>query len=683
MTGGAAAVLVRWLHLAAATTVVGSFGFLILVARPIGPPAGADDAGPLRDADRRLLRLGGWALAITLAAGLLDLSRQVGVATGRGVLASLDLATWLLVLSETHYGAVWLARHAVLLLLAAVALARDAETGPADRLAFRLEGLALGAGSLGLGAAAGHAAATDTAGSTAVIVDALHLLATGIWLGALAPFAGFLRDTAPLPAAARVAVAATASRRFSAIGLAAVLALAVTGVYNAWQQVGNWAPLFGTGYGRWLCAKLGLLLPLLAVAGVNRLVIRPALAAESDAAPALVRRLTRLLCAEAALGALVLLAVAVLGLTTPARHEAVAWPLDFRLAWDVARDLPGVRARVAIGSQLAVFGLVAALLAAIVRRRRWPAGVAAGVVLVTAGAGVALPPLAIDAYPTTYVRPTVAYTATSIAAGRALYAQHCVACHGASGRGDGPAGTALHPPPADLTARHTGDHTAGDIFWWLTHGIRAMPGFGAQLGDEARWDLVNTVRALAAAEEARQLDAVVAPPAGPLVVAPDFAYTTGVGEGGALRDQRGSRSVLLVLFTLPASRARLAALEERYGDVRARRAEILALPLGDAARVYRDLGTTLTSYPVVVEGAAEAAATYALFRRDLTAAGQLSDPPLPPHMELLIDRQGYVRARWIPDGRASGWADPVRLLGELDRLAAESSARPAPEEHVH
>ena len=683
MTGGLVAVLVRWLHLAAAATVVGSFAFLVLVARPAGRRAGADDTGPLRDAERTLLRLGAWALAITFAAGLLDLGRQVGVATGHGVLASLDPAAWRLVLAETHYGAVWLARHAVLVLLAAVLLARDRETGPADRLAFRLEALALGAVGLALGGAAGHAAATDTAGSTAVLVDAVHLLATGLWLGALLPFAGFLRDTAPLPAPARVAVAEAASRRFSAIGLAAVLALGVTGAYNSWQQVGGWAPLLGTGYGRWLCAKLGLLLPLLVVAGVNRLVVRPALAAGSDAAPAVIRRLARLLHAEAALGALVLLAVAVLGLTTPARHEVVAWPLDFRFAWDVTRDLPGVRTRVAIGSQLAVFGLVAALLAAIVRRRRWPAGVAAGGLLIAAGIWVALPPLAIDAYPTTYVRPAVAYTATSIAAGQAHYAAHCVACHGGAGRGDGPAGAALRPPPADLTARHAGDHTAGDLYWWVTHGIRAMPGFGTRLPDEARWDLVNAVRALAASEEARPLDSVVAPPSGPLVVAPDFAYTAGVGEAATLREQRGARSVLLVLFTLPGSRARLAVLEERYADVRARRAEILALPLGDAARVYRDLGATLTSYPVIVEGAAEAAATYALFRRDLSAAGQLPDPPLPPHMELLIDRQGYLRARFIPDGRASGWADPARLLGELDRLAAESPTRPAPEEHVH
>jgi len=35
----------------------------------------------------------------------------------------------------------------------------------------------------------------------------------------------------------------------------------------------------------------------------------------------------------------------------------------------------------------------------------------------------------------------------------------------------------LNPTPADLTAAHVDDHTEGDLFWWLTHGIAgtAMP----------------------------------------------------------------------------------------------------------------------------------------------------------------------------------------------------------------
>lgn len=35
--------------------------------------------------------------------------------------------------------------------------------------------------------------------------------------------------------------------------------------------------------------------------------------------------------------------------------------------------------------------------------------------------------------------------------GRALFDQFCVTCHGASGKGDGPAAAGLAKPPADLT----------------------------------------------------------------------------------------------------------------------------------------------------------------------------------------------------------------------------------------
>src|SRR5690606_31504869 len=124
--------------------------------------------------------------------------------------------------------------------------------------------------------------------------------------------------------------------------------------------------------------------------------------------------------------------------------------------------------------------------------------------------------------------------------------EHCAACHGVAGYGDGPTAPWMRPPPADLTARHTADHTAGDIFWWLTHGKpgTAMPGFATQLSEEDRWDLINVVRALSAAEQAR----VLGPRIGDnlWLAAPDFTYTTALGDVGTLKDHRGREQVLLV-----------------------------------------------------------------------------------------------------------------------------------------
>lgn len=87
----------------------------------------------------------------------------------------------------------------------------------------------------------------------------------------------------------------------------------------------------------------------------------------------------------------------------------------------------------------------------------------------------------------------------SLAAGAALYEQNCLVCHGPQGRGDGPAGLALNPPPADLSI-HTepGVHPDGQLFLWISEGVAgtAMPAFQDLLAEEERWHLVNYIRSL-------------------------------------------------------------------------------------------------------------------------------------------------------------------------------------------
>ena len=90
-------------------------------------------------------------------------------------------------------------------------------------------------------------------------------------------------------------------------------------------------------------------------------------------------------------------------------------------------------------------------------------------------------------------------------------------------------------PPPDLTGRHANAHTAGDLYWWLSYGVKptsAMPGFSQSLSDEERWDLINYLRALASGERAKNLAPVIEDK--PWLVAPDFAYETNNGEAKAL-----------------------------------------------------------------------------------------------------------------------------------------------------
>jgi mono/diheme cytochrome c family protein len=78
--------------------------------------------------------------------------------------------------------------------------------------------------------------------------------------------------------------------------------------------------------------------------------------------------------------------------------------------------------------------------------------------------------------------------------GAGLFATYCASCHGVDARGDGPAASALSPPPADLTriaAREGGVFPESAIakkidgrFDLPAHGSREMPIWGARLGDE-------------------------------------------------------------------------------------------------------------------------------------------------------------------------------------------------------
>lgn len=90
--------------------------------------------------------------------------------------------------------------------------------------------------------------------------------------------------------------------------------------------------------------------------------------------------------------------------------------------------------------------------------------------------------------------------AESIAAGQALYSTNCAACHGQTGKGDGPVGATLNPRPADLTQHAIpGIHTDAQLFEWITNGFPGsrMPAFQSALSDTERWQLVNFIRSLA------------------------------------------------------------------------------------------------------------------------------------------------------------------------------------------
>jgi alcohol dehydrogenase (cytochrome c) len=116
-------------------------------------------------------------------------------------------------------------------------------------------------------------------------------------------------------------------------------------------------------------------------------------------------------------------------------------------------------------------------------------------------------------------RNPFANSAGAAAAGRALYDQTCVSCHGPAGQGD--------RGPALNSSRFVHGNTDGDLFRAIRAGFAGtqMPPF-PKLTDEQTWQLVSYVRSLAATSLAR--------PAGP----PQVPVSVRTRDG---RDLRGTR----------------------------------------------------------------------------------------------------------------------------------------------
>ena len=648
-------LLARFVHLAASILIVGGAALLII--------AGHSDRATARRWQAQVERLTRALVVIALAAGIVALAQQAASLEQRTTAAVEPAALWRVAV-ETQAGTVWIVRQSLLLLLGGFVFARADVSRRVDWRAARAYGLLLAGAALALLGAAGHAAAVEPGTATAVAVDVVHVLAAGLWAGALPALALLLAAASTEAGADARPYAVLTARRFSRAALTLMIVLALSGTVAAVSQIGSIPALVGTPYGRLLLLKLALLVPIVALAALNRRLV-PLLSGEADGVgrPAM-RRLRAYVAMEAAVALAIITVVAVMGVTAPARHEQPVWPFTFRLAWESLAYAPETRPFVLVGSQLAVLGLAVALASRLLRHTARPALLAGGAVLVVAGLAMAVPPLATDAYPTTYQRPAVPYQAGSIASGATMYREHCAGCHGPSGAGNGPAGAALSPPPSDLRAHHAALHTAGDLFWWITHGRRQMPAFGERLDVAARWDLVNFIRALAAGDTARELTASVQPER-PLVVAPDFVFAVGPTPPRTLKDYRGRRSVLVVLYTLPASRARLSALAARYDVLVPLGVEIIAVPTDAAPDAIKQLGAEpRILFPVVTDGAADIVAAYGLLARA-------------PHAEFLVDRQGYLRAI---DTRPR---DTDALVANAEALNRERVMVAPPAEHVH
>jgi len=159
---------------------------------------------------------------------------------------------------------------------------------------------------LGASVMTDHAASRIEGRALLITLTALHVTATGFWIGGL-PFL-----LMGLHVTRERATQWYLTQRFSQLALISVVVLVATGFCMSLSYVGSWRALIGTSYGLMLLAKIGMLLCMLALGGINFLMLRRRSPEET------IPRLRRLVEAEVGIGITIVLAAASMTASPPA-----------------------------------------------------------------------------------------------------------------------------------------------------------------------------------------------------------------------------------------------------------------------------------------------------------------------------------------------------------------------------
>jgi copper resistance protein D len=303
-------IIARAAHIAASILLAGIFTFEVILIVPTDQSRNCS----LQEIEACLFRLTVWSLIAALLSALLWFWLEVASMTELSLKNALSTTAWRTVLFETQFGRVWQLRLS--LIAAAFALVTSGLAQVRARRALILVLWLLGIALLASLARISHAAGAKVQ-PLGLLGDMLHLCAAGGWVGGLVPLAIFL---------ARVRgsfsfcdTVASVLQRFSTLSLCCVSVLVVSGISNSWLLVGSTYALFTTTYGRLLLFKLTLFAILVGFGARNRFLVKAKLRKVSTK-PDLLSQLRRNVLCEVCLGVVVVLIVACLGITPPARH---------------------------------------------------------------------------------------------------------------------------------------------------------------------------------------------------------------------------------------------------------------------------------------------------------------------------------------------------------------------------
>ncbi|MEJ7693088.1 PQQ-dependent sugar dehydrogenase [Daejeonella sp.] len=84
--------------------------------------------------------------------------------------------------------------------------------------------------------------------------------------------------------------------------------------------------------------------------------------------------------------------------------------------------------------------------------------------------------------------------------GEKMYNLYCASCHGINGSGEGAPGMTFEVKPANFHSKGVASQKDGALFWKLSEGRGAMPGFKSLLSSDKRWQIISYIRQLGNAD---------------------------------------------------------------------------------------------------------------------------------------------------------------------------------------
>ncbi|MCE5308274.1 MAG: DUF3341 domain-containing protein [Acidobacteriales bacterium] len=97
-------------------------------------------------------------------------------------------------------------------------------------------------------------------------------------------------------------------------------------------------------------------------------------------------------------------------------------------------------------------------------------------------------------------------TQSVLKTGRQVFNTHCSVCHGLLGNGKPSLTAAYGAKPANLVEGQIAQLSDGEIYYVIMRGKNAMPSYAADLSQDERWSVVNYVRVLQRAMNAKDSD---------------------------------------------------------------------------------------------------------------------------------------------------------------------------------